>query len=301
MRRALLGAFLLGSCATAPPADPRFANTIGMEMVRIPAGEFLMGSSPEEAGRIAELMKQKKITSWYPDSPASEAPPRKTRITRAFYLGARETTLGDFKRFVAETAYRTDAEKDGKGADGKKDGKWRTAPEFNWRDMGYERTDGFPVVNVSWNDAAAFCEWLSKKEGRQYRLPTEAEWEHACRAGSAGRYSWGDDDSKRNEYAWTGANSGGGPHPAGKLKPNAWGLYDMLGNAYEYCSDYFVVQPYDPGDAVDPKGPASGTERVVRSGSWGTDPMHPRCAFRGGGGPTHRNMRDGFRVACDAE
>ena len=174
MSRLLLGSLLLASCATTPSADPCFSNSIGMEMVRIPAGEFLMGSSPEEAARIAEQMKQKKITSWYPNSPASEAPPRRTRITREFYLGAREATLGDFKRFVGESGYKTDAEKDGKGGDGKKDGKWKTAPEFTWRDMGFERADDFPVVNVSWNDAVAFCEWLSKKEGRRYRLPTEA-------------------------------------------------------------------------------------------------------------------------------
>ena len=301
MRLLLPGAILLGSCAASPSADSCFSNSFGMEMIRIPAGDFLMGSSPEEAARIAGLMREKKITSWYPNSPASEAPPRRTRITKAFYLSARETTLGDFSRFVSESGFRTDAERDGKGADGKRNGQWTTAPEFNWRDMGYERSDDVPVVNVSWNDAVAFTRWLSKKEGRRYRLPTEAEWEYACRAGSTGRYYWGDDDSKRNEYAWTGANSGGGPHPAGRLKPNAWALYDMLGNAYEYCSDFFVVQPYDPADAVDPKGPATGTDRVVRSGSWGTDPMHPRCAFRGGADPTHRNRRDGFRVACDGE
>jgi len=296
VRRAAFLAILAG-CTAAP--DPGLRNSLGMTMVAIPPGEFLMGSSPEEAAHIAELMKERKITSWYPDSPASEAPPRLTRITRRFYLSARETTLGDFKAFVAATGYRTDAERDGKGADGRRNGKWTTAPEFNWRDMGYERTDDLPVVNVTWNDAVAFCEWLSGKEARRYRLPTEAEWEYACRAGSSGRYYWGDDDSRRNEYAWTGENSGGGPHPVGTLKPNAWGLYDMLGNAYEYCADYFVVRPYDPSDAADPKGPPFGTERVVRSGSWGTHPMHPRCAFRGGAGPTHRNMRDGFRVACD--
>ena len=288
----------LAGCATA---EPRLRNSVGATLVLIPAGEFVMGSSQEEADRLAALMKEKKITSWYPDSPRSEAPPRKTRITRSFYLAATETTLGEFRAFVAETGYVTDAERDGKGADGKANGRWTSGPAFSWNNMGYERGDDQPVVNVSWNDARAYCSWLSAKEGRRYRLPTEAEWEYACRAGSTGRYSWGDDDAQQNEHSWTRANSAGGPHPVAQLKPNAWGLYDMLGNVYEYCQDVFVAAPYDPAQSVDPKGPETGESRVVRSGSWGTDPMHPRCAFRGGASATHRNMRDGFRVACDAD
>jgi len=290
---------LLAGCATPPVA--RYSNTVGMPMVLVPSGEFLMGSSQEEADRLATLMKQRKITDWYPDSPKSEAPPRRTRITRAYYLAATETTLGEFRAFVADTGYVSDAERDGKGADGKIDGHWATKPEFTWKTMGFERGDDQPVVNVSWNDARAFCSWLSGKEGRKYRLPTEAEWEYACRAGTSTRYYWGDEDAKRNEYAWTGANSGGAVHPVAQLKPNAWGLYDMLGNVYEYTADYWSVAPYDTAQSTDPKGPEQGTDRVLRSGSWGTDAMHPRCAFRGSGSPTHRNRRDGFRVACDAD
>ena len=291
-----LMAFL--SCAT-PGAEPSRTNSLGMKLVLVPPGEFLMGSTPEEAARVATRMKT--TTGWYANSPASEAPARRTRITKAFYLSAHEATVGQFRRFVEVTGYKTEAEQDGKGGDGKLNGKWTTKPEFNWRDMGYERADDFPVVNVTWADATAFCAWLSRRENRAYRLPTEAEWEYACRAGTSTRSYWGDDESKRNEYAWTGANSGGGPHPVGKLKSNAWGFHDMMGNVYEYCSDYFVVKPYDPAQPVDPKGPAEGKEWVVRSVSWGTDPQHARSAFRGGAGPGHRNMRDGFRVACDAE
>jgi formylglycine-generating enzyme required for sulfatase activity len=266
-----------------------------MTFVPLPPGEFLMGSTPEEAARAAAEMKAKGVTSWYPDSPKGEAPPRLTRITKPFHLSAYETTVGQFRAFVEATGYRTEAERDGKGADGKKNGKWTTAPEFNWRNMGYARGDDEPVVNVTWADAVAFCAWLSEREGRRYRLPTEAEWEYACRAGTSTRTFWGDDDSRRPEHAWVG--TGGGPKPVGRLKPNAWGLYDMLGNVYEYCADFYVVAPYDPAQAVDPTGPSSGTERVVRSASWGTNPMHARSAFRGGAPPGHRNMRDGFRVA----
>ncbi len=300
MPRLAAGLLLVASCAT-PRAEPVLTNSIGMRLLLVPPGEFLMGSSREEADRQLARMKEKRISSWYPDSPASEAPPRRTRITRAFYLAAHETTLGQFRDFVEATGHRTEAERDGKGADGKADGRWATRPEYNWRDMGYARADEVPVVNVTWDDAAAFCAWLSRKEGRRYRLPTEAEWEYACRAGTSSRYPWGDDESLRDEHAWTGANSGGGPRPVGTRNANAWGFHDMLGNVYEYCSDFFEARPYDPADAIDPKGPPAGTRRVLRSASWGTDPMHVRPAFRGGAGPGHRNRRDGFRVACDSD
>jgi formylglycine-generating enzyme required for sulfatase activity len=297
MLRLSLAILALAGCA-APPAEPVRTNSLGMRMILVAPGEFVMGSSPEEAARVAARMKN---AGWYSNSPVSESPPRRTTITKAFYLGAHEVTLGQFRAFVEATGYTTEAERDGKGADGRVSGKWATRPEFNWREMGYDRGDEFPVVNVTWADAAAFCAWLSKKEARPCRLPTEAEWEYACRAGTSTRFYWGDDESVRNEYAWTGGNSGGGPHPVGKLKPNAWGFHDMLGNVYEYCSDYFVAKPYDPAQPVDPKGPADGKEWVVRSVSWGTDPQHARCAFRGGAPAGHRNMRDGFRVACDAD
>jgi len=276
-------------------------NSIGMKLTRIPPGEYMMGSTAEASERFLKQMTEKGIKEWYPDSPPSEVPLHPVKITKPFYLGVYEVTLGDFKKFVEATGYRTDAEKDGKGADGKLNGKWTTKSDFNWRSMGYERSDNEPVVNVTWNDAVAFCEWLSKEEGRLYRLPTEAEWEYACRAGTTSSYHWGDDESQRDQYVWHGRNSGGKPHPVGELKPNAFGLYDMNGNAYEYCSDWHSKNPYDTKAVEDPKGPATGTERVVRSGSWGTDPMHCRSAFRGGAGQTHRNRRDGFRVVRAAE
>lgn len=303
--------FLTPAQSPRTEAPPVFTNSIGQKFALIPAGEFMMGSTEEESRLMLEQMKKKGVHEWYQASPPSENPRHAVRISRAFYLGAHEVTLGAFRAFIEASGYRTDAEKDGKGADGKFDGKWTTRPEFNWKSMGYERSDGMPVVNVTWNDAVAFCEWLTRKEGRIYRLPTEAEWEFACRAGTTTRYYWGEDESRRDEYVWHGRNSGGGPHPVGQLKPNAFGLFDMCGNAYEYCSDWFGTNYYATvaarvnsrkngvGGAIDPKGPESGTEKVVRSGSWGTDPMHCRSAFRGGAGLTHRNMRDGFRVVCE--
>ena len=164
------------------------------------------------------------------------------------------------------------------------------------RHRGCRRRDDRPVVNVSWNDAAAFCDWLSRKEGRPYRLPTEAEWEYACRAGTTSPFPWGEDESRRDDYVWSGANSGGDAHPVGTKKPNPWGLHDMCGNVYEYCLDWFAAGPYDASVVEDPQGPRTGTEKVVRSASWGTRAMHCRSSFRGGAGLTHRNRRDGFRV-----
>lgn len=277
-----------------------------MRLALIPNGEFWMGSTREESEAALEQMTRKGVHDWYRQSPPGEAPRHRVRITRQFYIGVYEVMLGQFGQFVAATGYRTDAEQDGKGADGKVNGKWTTKPEFNWKNMGYDRGVDLPVVNVTWNDAEAFCEWLSKWERVQYRLPTEAEWEYACRAGTTTRFYWGDDEALRNQYVWHGGNSSGEPHPVGQLKPNAFGLHDMCGNVYEYCSDWFSTNNYanvaanvssrEVGIASDPAGPSSGTEKVVRSGSWGTDPMHCRSAFRGGAGLTHRNMRDGFRV-----
>ncbi len=290
--------FSLGQ-SPAPSAVPSvrlITNSIGMKLALIPAGEFLMGSTPEEIDLMLKQMKQKGVHAWYQASPPSEGPRHRVRITAPFYLGAKEMTLGCFKRFAEATGYRTDAEKDGQGADGRTGGQWQTKPEYNWKNMGYERRDDLPVVNVTWNDAVAFCEWLTNKEGQGYRLPTEAEWEYACRAGTTTRYYWGDDDSPRNQCVWHGGTSGGASHPVGQLKPNAFGLFDMNGNVYEYWSDWFSTNSYSSAALENPKGPAAGTERVVRGGSWGTDPMHCRSAFRGGAGQTHRNMRDGFRV-----
>ena len=117
------------------------------------------------------------------------------RITQPFYLGVHEVTRGQFRRFVDEAGYQTEAEKDGKGGWGwnEETKKFEQNPRFTWQNPGFEQTDEHPVVNVSWNDAVAFIAWLSRKEGKTYRLPTEAEWEYACRAGTTTRYSCGDD------------------------------------------------------------------------------------------------------------
>jgi len=149
-----------------------------------------------------------------------------------------------------------------------------------------------PVERVSWNDAVAFCQ----KAGKGIRLPTEAEWEYACRAGSRTRFFFGDSDSGLGEYAWYRGNSGSQTHPVGQKKPNAWGLYDMHGNVCEWCGDWYGN--YSSGSASNPQGASSGDIRVLRGGSWDSGPRICRSGIRGRYFPADTGGHDGFRVVC---
>jgi formylglycine-generating enzyme required for sulfatase activity len=165
-----------------------------------------------------------------------------------------------------------------------------------------------PVEVVSWDDAQEFCKKLSATSGKTVRLPTEAEWEYACRAGTTTAYYFGDDDKDLAGYAWFGdkptvagcqpANSNGVSHPVGEKKPNAWGLYDLYGNVWEWCQDWYG--PYQAGAVTDPQGPAQGTERVVRGGAWYDNSITCRSAFRHHYIPTRRGGNLGFRVVVGA-
>ena len=156
-----------------------------------------------------------------------------------------------------------------------------------------------PVEKVSWADAVEFCRKLSalpaeKTAGHVYRLPTEAEWEYACCSGTATAYSFGDDASRLGDYGWFGSNSGSKTHPVGEKKPNAWGLYDMHGNVWEWCQDWHG--DYPSGSATDPTGATSGSLRVFRGGSWNDSARHCRSADRSGDTPEARGINLGFRV-----
>jgi formylglycine-generating enzyme required for sulfatase activity len=280
-------------------ATKSLQNSLKMKFVFIPAGEFVMGSSPEEIARLTAEMTAAKVDPWYAQSPRSEGAQRRVTISRGFYVGVHEVTVGNFRAFVEGSGHRTTAEASGRGGYGLVEGQWRQSPRFTWKEVGYERGEDHPVMNVSWGDAVTFCEWLSKLEKRRYRLPTEAEWEYACRAGSPARYPWGDDAARRSEFAWIGENAGNRPRAVGTRKANAFGLHDMLGNVYEYCSDHFQATPFAADAVTDPVGPAKGTARVVRGASWGTSPQHARSAFRGDAGADHYNQRDGFRVVLE--
>ncbi len=164
-----------------------------------------------------------------------------------------------------------------------------------------------PVETVSWDDAAEFCKKLSERTGRTFRLPTEAEWEYACRAGTKTAFSFGDADKALGDYAWYGANSDGKTHPVGQKKPNPWGLYDMYGNVWEWCSDW--IDEYPQGAVTDPKGPATprpvpksyGTPRILRGGSWDSEPGECRSAARYYSPPAEGWGNYGFRVVAETD
>jgi formylglycine-generating enzyme required for sulfatase activity/predicted Ser/Thr protein kinase len=157
--------------------------------------------------------------------------------------------------------------------------------------------DNLPVEQVSWDEIQVFIEKLSKKSGIQYRLPTEAEWEYAARAGSMAAYSYGPDEVFLPDYAWFSANSGNSTHPVGTKQPNAWGLYDMAGNVWEWCQDWGSAYPH--GDVVNPSGPSTGADRIGRGGSWSVPPEMCRSADRSASKPSNQGSDLGFRLVHD--
>jgi eukaryotic-like serine/threonine-protein kinase len=272
-----------GTRATPPLAAlPTVTNSIGMKLVRLPAGKFLMGSPAREAGHKPDE-EQHEVT-----------------LTRPFFIGAHEVTVGQFKAFVKATRYKTDAEKTGEGASRRfADNSFKMDINCNWRNPGFGQTEDQPVVCVSWNDALAFCNWLSDKESKAYRLPTEAEWEYACRAGSQTRFSYGADGKELGDHAWFRPNSDQQTHPVGQKKANPWGLFDMHGNAWEWTGDWYAADYYKNSPKENPSGPPGGSFRVLRGGSWNDGTSACRSAQRKGvAPPMWRDVLIGFRVVC---
>lgn len=291
-------------------------NSIGIKLMRIPAGEFMMGGQESAAQLVAAFPAHHRKPEFFND----EYPRHRVRITKPFYLGAREVTVGQFGRFVGESGYKTEAEIDGAGG-------WGYNPatgvcegrrlRYNWRSPGFPQTAEHPVLDVTWNDAAAFCRWLSKAEGKTYRLPTEAEWEYACRAGGSARYSFGDnpDDLVQRTNTLGARGRTEFPHvqdvtaaageklhftmPVGGFAPNAFGLYDMHGNVWEWCADWYAADYYAHSPVDDPQGPDSGDTRVRRGGGWNSFPLWARASFRNWNTPQSRCVNLGFRVARD--
>ena len=276
-RFAILASFV--ALAVVAAADESIVkNSIGMTFVRMQAGQCEIGSPAGEAGR------------------RSDEPRRRVTLTRDFLIGRHEVTRGQFRNFVDATGYRTDCERDGQGGWGyDKDAEALAGPDpkFTWRFTGFMQTDEHPVVNVSWNDAVAFCEWLSKHEGKSYRLPSEAEWEYACRAGTSTPFFFGSDAEQLAQYANTtdaglkkkfadrNAIAADDGHvftaPIGTYKANPWGLFDMSGNVWEWTADWYEkAPPVEP--QTDPSGPKMGTERVIKGGDWFHDSAFARSA-----------------------
>jgi formylglycine-generating enzyme required for sulfatase activity len=232
-----------------------------MDLVLIPAGKFTMGSPPTEDGR-------------FPNEDAHEV-----EITKPFYLGKYEVKFGQFEKFVGATRYQTEGEK-ARDRDG------------TWRFPGYIPTSRHPVVGVTWNDAVAFCEWLSRVERKTYRLPTEAEWEYSCRAGTTTRFHSGDDEADLKKVAQYLKHKQPAP------EANAWGLFDMHGNVWEWCQDWYDANYYQTSPTKDPQGPLGGSFRVKRGGSFYNDAHHCRAAYRDCFEPWRRTNAIGFRVVC---
>ncbi|MEQ8790183.1 MAG: SUMF1/EgtB/PvdO family nonheme iron enzyme [Pirellulaceae bacterium] len=304
----LLVALLAAVCAAAS-ADDKFAdkpadnapvddasvvtNRLGMKLISIPAGQYVRGEMHGD-----QLRKNHPFSTG--STGAHDArPAHRVKISRGFRIGATEVTVGQFRRFVNESGYETTAESSGKGAlafDGEAEQgieQFKLNPRCTWRRPGFPQTDDHPVVCVSWKDAVAFCQWLSKKEDAAYRLPTEGEWEFAARAGATTSYLGGDSAdtiyaygnvadaaleaahpgmTRRQRIARLGKGEGDGhvyTAPVASLKPNRRGLFDTHGNVWEWCADKYHVGYYaeltgatvmanDPSRlplAVDPQGP----------------------------------------------
>ena len=177
-------------------------------------------------------------------------------------------------------------------------GKYMPKAKLTWRQPELKQSDEYPVVQVNWNDAVAFCEWLSRKSGASCRLPTEAEWEYACRAGTTTLWHCGNSDATLQEYAWFAANASRKIHPVAQVKPNAWGLFDMHGNVWEWCGDWHDDSYYQNSPPADPLGPMiTSSYRVIRGGSWIVPASSCRSAYRLGNQSVNRSSGLGFRVA----
>jgi formylglycine-generating enzyme required for sulfatase activity len=273
-------------------------NSIGMKFVLIPPGEFDMGSTEAEVAKLLEEEKTKNLISLYTERLPSEAPKHKVRITKPFWLGVHEVTRGQFRRFVDDRGYQTEAERDGRGGTGLVGGEWKREPRFVWNaDLGFEQEDDHPVVNVSWNDVTAFCAWLSEKEGEKSSLPSEAQWEYACRAGTTTRWYSGDDEEVLKEHAWFDFNADKKIHPVGQKSPNAWGLFDMHGNVWEWCQDWFGDGYYATSPLNDPTGPSGGSFRATRGGCSDADASGGRASRRARGTLGYGWHYRGFRLA----
>lgn len=318
---------LPGAGAETNSVPAAHLNSLGMSFVLIPAGSFEMGGGEVAAGFARD----------FPQYPAErlaglgdEQPRHRVRITRPFYLGQHEVTVGEFRRFLSASGHVPESIADGTGGYGfnpgydpaqsvRRDAFEGRDPKYSWLNPGFAQGEDHPVVNVTWHDAQAMAAWLSRQEGRRYRLPSEAEWEYACRAGETTRYQHGDEPAGLAAVgnlfdlrsalawpAWTGfalqVDDGYAfTAPVMQFQPNAWGLYDMHGNVWEWTADWYGEDYYAHSPVDDPRGPADGNVKVRRGGSWHTWPLYARCGFRNWNTPQTRYTLVGFRLLLEAE
>ena len=250
-----------------------FTNSLGMKFVRIEPGTFWEGLTPQQAART---YSETKIG-------------RQVTLTKPYYLAAYETTIALYLKFDPSFTKRLPKYQRGKDRFGR----------------GFEN---HPVEGVTWQEAQEFCRWLSEKEGRVYRLPTEAEWEYACKAGTTTILYWGDESWDRHKANVGGLRSVpesywedgyGYTAPVGVYPANPWGLYDMVGNVWEWVNDWFEWFPHEP--AIDPRGPPNGHMRVDKGCGWDTRTRDIRSCARDGNNPADLFEIRGFRVLCEAD
>jgi formylglycine-generating enzyme required for sulfatase activity len=245
---------------TPPPMAEKYLRVdvgegVMMDFVLIPAGDSVMGSPPTELGRRSD-----------------ESPRHKVTLSRPFYMGKTEVTQVQYEQLMPGNPSE-------------------------------EKGGFYPVARITWGEAVQFCKKLTEKQakagrlkaGEEYRLPTEAEWECACRAGTDRRFSFGGVDDELVQYGWCIENSDEKPHVVALKKPNPWGLYDVHGNVLEWCLDWYALH-YPAGNQTDPTGPAQGTTRVARGGCWMSDLSQCRSAARFSFRPDSRSYMIGFRV-----
>ena len=295
-------------------------NAIGMKLRVIPPGEFTQGSTREVADRLA-ANPDWYFARWVVERRQAEGPPRVVRISQPMYVGTHEVTVGQFVKFLKDSEYKTEAETASSGGYLWSEGKWQRGANARWHNPGYVQTHDHPVSNVAWSDAIAFCEWLSRKEGDEYRLPREAEWEYVCRAGSTTLFSTGDDPASLEGFAniadaatlalplhkqmtWAAAWNDGFAFtaPVGSFKPNNFGLFDMHGNVHEWCHDRYDGAPYVQSPVTDPTGPTTGERNVHRGGGWDNWSGFCRSADRyGSHSESLRTEWAGFRVVITGD
>ncbi len=253
---------------------------VGIRLCLIPPGEFVMGTSDDDLATMASANLPDYVRT---SILATEQPAHRVHITWPFWISQTEVTVGQFRKFAAAENYLTETERtEGYGV---VKGDWVLRPGFSWKNVGEATVaDDHPASNLTWNDAVAFAEWLSRSESRvrgrpvRYRLPTEAEWEYACRAGTQTLWYFGMDPAGAPAHAVFIGNSQQRLQPVGSKRENAFGLFDMAGNQAEWCQDWFA--PYGNLSAIDPGGPLSGQTRVQRGGNFGEDPTRLRSAAR---------------------